>query len=138
MSCETACGKSGHESAKVELKDSTLHVQLIHQREHRMSPAVFLTVKEAAKRLGIQPTTLYDWLGLSRHGLLVIRGQIVTIDYFQSGAKGQGKIQIPASEIERLHELMRVPVQFSIPRKTPVRVVSYPGITVPLGRPSGP
>lgn len=98
----------------------------------------FLTVKEAAQRLGIQPTTLYDWLGQSRHGLLVIRGQQVTIDYFQGGAKGQGKIQIPASEVKRLRELMRVPQQLYVPRKSPVRAVSYPGITVPLGRPSGP
>jgi transposase-like protein len=93
------------------------------------------SVHAAAQQLGIKSTTLYDWLGQSRHGLLVIRGQQVTIDYFQGGAKGQGRIQIPASEVERIRELMRVQTCSCLPRKPPVKNANYPGITVPLGRP---
>lgn len=95
----------------------------------------FLSVKEAASRLGIQPTTLYEWLGRSRYGLLEIRGQQFVIEYFQSGAKGQGRIQIPASEVERLRESMHVPLQTSVAHKRPTSQTSFPGITVPLGRP---
>lgn len=94
-----------------------------------------LTPKETARRLGIAVTTLYDWLGKSDHGLLVIRGQRVTIDHFQGGPKGQGRIRIEAGEITRLLELMRVKPQGIIPRASPVRQQTYPGITVPLGRP---
>ncbi len=95
-----------------------------------------LSTSEAARRLGIRPTTLYDWLGRSRAGLLVIRGQTVTIGYLQGGEKGQGRIRIPAVEIERLNELMRV-TSVPVPtRRPPVPKQSFPGITVPLGRPS--
>jgi len=76
-----------------------------------------LSVREAALRLGIQPTTLYDWLGSSRRGLLEIRGQRVSISYLQGGAKGQGRIWLEASEVERIRELMRVK-----PTSAPVRV----------------
>ena len=95
-----------------------------------------LSVKKAAQRLGIKPTTLYDWLGKSRHGLLEIRGKLLVIDYFQGGAKGQGRIQIAATEVERIREMMRVPQMLTVPRRTPVQASSYPGITVPLGRPN--
>ena len=91
---------------------------------------------EAAHLLGISRTTLYDWLGKSDRGLLVIRGETVTIDYFQSGRKGQGRIQIEAQEIHRIRELMRVRPERVTIRRTPIRKNSYPGITVPLGRPS--
>ncbi len=95
-----------------------------------------LSTSEAARRLGIRPTTLYDWLGRSRAGLLVIRGQTVTIGYLQGGAKGQGRIRIPAAEIERLNELMRV-TSVPVPTRRPsVPKLSFPGITVPLGRPN--
>jgi hypothetical protein len=94
-----------------------------------------LTAKEAASRLGITATTLYDWLGESDYGLLVIRGQRVTIRYFQSGPSGQGKIQIEACEVERIKELMRVVPQQVIPRRPQLRSDQFPGITVPLGRP---
>jgi len=95
----------------------------------------FLTAQEAARRLGIAVASLYDWLGQSDRGLLVIRGQPVTIDYLQGGAQGQGRIRIAAGEVERLMDLMRVRPQPCLPRRPPVRQISFPGITVPLGRP---
>lgn len=96
-----------------------------------------LSAGEAARRLGITTTCLYDWLGQSRRGLLVIRGRAVTVNYFQGGPRGQGRIRIEASEVQRLRELMRVVPQAYVPRRPPVRAVNFPGITVPLGRPAG-
>jgi len=78
---------------------------------------------------------LYGWLGDSDRGLLMIRGNPVTVNYFQGGPSGQGRIQIESSEIERLRELMRVTPQAYVPRRPPVRPTAFPGITVPLGRP---
>lgn len=95
-----------------------------------------LTVGEAARRLGVKPATVYDWLGRSRIGELVIQGQRVTIDYYQTGPRGQGRIKIEAAEVERVRELMRVKPQIHLPRQLPVRTTNFPGITVPLGRPS--
>jgi hypothetical protein len=95
----------------------------------------FLTAQEAAGRLGIAVASLYDWLGQSDRGLLVIRGRPVTIDYLQGGAQGQGRIRIEAGEIERLKNLMRVRPQPCLPRRPPMPQVSFPGIKVPLGRP---
>jgi hypothetical protein len=95
----------------------------------------FLTAQEAARRLGIAVVSLYDWLGQSDRGLLVIRGQQVTIDYLQGGAQGQGRIRIEASEVERVQNLMRVRPQPSLPRRPPVQRASFPHITVALGRP---
>src|SRR5689334_23604664 len=66
------------------------------------------SAREAALRLGVTATTLYAWLGLSDRGLLVIRGHSVTIEYFQSGPRGQGRIRIDLAEVERLKDLMRV------------------------------
>lgn len=94
-----------------------------------------LTAQEAARRLGIAVASLYDWLGQSDRGLLVIRGQPVTIDYLQGGAQGQGRIRIEAGEAERLKGLMRVRPQPLLPRRPPIRQSTFPGITVPLGRP---
>lgn len=94
-----------------------------------------LTSREAASRLGITAATLYDWLGQSDCGLLIIRGQPVTIRYYQGGARGQGRIRIESSEVERLKELMRVVPQKAIPRRPHLRSEEFPGITVPLGRP---
>ena len=99
-----------------------------------MSDAL-LSAAEAAQRLGITVTTLYDWLGQSDRGLLVIRGQAVTIDYLQSGAKGQGRIQIEPEEVLRLKELLRVRPRLHHQRRPPVCRGGYPGITVPLGLP---
>ena len=96
----------------------------------------FLSSKEAAYRLGITAPTLYDWLGRSDYGLLVIRGQAVSIRYYQGGAAGQGRIQIEASEVERIRELMRVVPQTRPSRRPPMASHQFPRITVPLGRPS--
>jgi hypothetical protein len=94
-----------------------------------------VSAKECARRLGISVTTLYDWLGRADYGLLVIRGQHVTVDYLQGGAKGEGRIKVAADEIERLKDIMRVRPQRLPARRPPTRAESFPGITVPLGRP---
>jgi excisionase family DNA binding protein len=47
-----------------------------------------LSTNEAAQQLGISRATMYQWLADSDVGALVIRGQSVTIDYLQGGAKG--------------------------------------------------
>jgi hypothetical protein len=94
-----------------------------------------LTSREAARRLGISRTSLYDWLAQSDAGTFVIRGRPVTIDYLQGGAKGQGRIMIEASEVERLKELMRVRPRPVRHRKPPTKCSHYPGITVKLGCP---
>lgn len=101
-----------------------------------MAQVDLVPAKEAARRLGITVTTLYDWLGQSDHGLLVIRGEAVAIRYFQSGARGQGKIQIEAEEIDRIRELMRVSPVRAAPRRRNANARHLPGITVPLGRPT--
>jgi hypothetical protein len=95
-----------------------------------------LSPKEAARCLGITVTTLYDWLSQSDYGQLIIRGQKVSIEYFQGGAKGQGRIRFEASEVERIKELMRVRPSHSATRRPPTRQHIFPGITVPLGRPT--
>ena len=94
-----------------------------------------LTARESARRLGITAATLYDWLGQSDCGLLVIRGSSVTVNYLQGGSRGQGRIRIEAIEVERLKNLMRVRPQRTIPRRKPTSHSDFPGITVPLGRP---
>ncbi len=94
-----------------------------------------LTAQEAARRLGLAVTTLYDWLGQSDRGLLLIRGQPVTVRYLQAGPQGQGRIRLEAGEVERLKELMRVRPQRTVPRPPPLRPEAFPGITVKLGRP---
>lgn len=95
-----------------------------------------LSAQEAARRLGISVTSLYDWLGQSDRGLLVIRGQSVAVDYYQGGPQGQGRIRIDAAEVERIKELMRVHPQPSPVRPPPLRQSTFPGITVKLGRPN--
>jgi hypothetical protein len=95
----------------------------------------FVNAREAASRLGISASQLYLWLCQSDRGEFVIRGQPVTIDYLQGGPKGQGRIRIDASEIERLNNLMRVRPQCRLPRRPSTPRGSYPGITVKLGRP---
>lgn len=96
---------------------------------------VLLTVAQAAERLGVRPTTLYDWLSQSDYGLLNVRGRRIVVNYLQGGPKGRGRIRIAASEVERLKESLRVvPCALSV-RPAPQLRRSYPGITVPLGRP---
>lgn len=97
-----------------------------------------LNAGEAARRLGITTTCLYDWLGQSDRGLLVIRGRAVTVNYLQGGPRGQGRIRIESAEIERLKDLMRVIPHVHVPRRLPDRAMNFPGITVPLGRPARP
>jgi len=94
-----------------------------------------LSAQEAALRLGIAVASFYDWLARSDAGEFVLRGRSFTINYFQGGARGQGRIQIEEAEIERLREAMRVHPQPVRQRHPPVRIQHYPGITVPLGRP---
>lgn len=94
-----------------------------------------LSAQNAAQRLGIAVASLYDWLARSDAGEFVLRGQSFTINYFQGGARGQGRIQIEEAEIKRLREAMRVHPQTIRPRRPPVRIQHFPGITVPLGRP---
>jgi hypothetical protein len=99
-------------------------------------PDVLLTTTAAAGRLGISVPTLYDWLGQSDHGLLIIRGEPVSIAYFQGGPRGQGRILLETAEIERIRELMRVQPERNAPRQRPIRRENFPGISVPLGRPN--
>ena len=94
-----------------------------------------LTSRDAAAVLGVSISTLYDWLRQSDVGEFVIRGQHVTINYYQGGRRGQGRIKIDALEIERLHEAMRVRPQPQPKRRQPMKPQCFPGITVPLGRP---
>ena len=94
-----------------------------------------LSVREAAERLGISVNTLYGWLAQSDAGLFVIRGQPVTIEYFQGGANGRGRIQINAQEVQRLREHTRVHPRMMPLRRVPAPQRAFPGITVELGRP---
>jgi len=98
-------------------------------------PGELLTASQAAQRLGVSASTFYDWLGQSDHGLLMIRGECVTVNYLQGGPKGQGRIRIEADEVQRLKELMRVRPQQPLLRRRPAPRTAYPGISVPLGTP---
>jgi hypothetical protein len=99
-----------------------------------MSKKLFAT-QEAASRLGMAVASLYDLLSQSDQGTLVIRGQPATINYLQGGPRGQGRLKLEASEIERIKELMRVRPGHSRQRSASIRRNAFPGITVPLGRP---
>lgn len=94
-----------------------------------------LTSQEAAERLGLSVTSFYDWLAHSDNGEFVLRGIPFTINYFQGGARGQGRIQIEVSEIERIKEAMRVRPTSVPKRRQTVQPTHFPGITVPLGKP---
>jgi hypothetical protein len=65
----------------------------------------------------------------------MIRGRPVTVDYFQGGRKGQGRIKIEPKEVERIKELMRVRPRPVRQRRPPKRRKDFPGITVELGDP---
>lgn len=94
-----------------------------------------LSSQEAARRLGISVTSLYDWLARSRRGEFRLRGQPFTINYLQGGSQGQGRIRMEESEVERIKEAMRVHPLPKLPRRLPRTTSHFPGITVPLGRP---
>jgi hypothetical protein len=103
--------------------------------EPRLLSEELLTAAETARRLGVTRATIYDWLGLSRRNLLEIHGRRVTIEFFQTGAKGQGRIRLEAMEVVRIKELLRVKPTTMLERRPPTRRQSFPHITVPLGRP---
>ena len=94
-----------------------------------------LSAQETAERLGIAISTLYDWLSQSDYGQLVIRGQSVSVDYFQGGSRGEGKIQIEVAEVERIKDLMRVKPKLAPRQRTVSRHPRLPHIRGPLGRP---
>ena len=94
-----------------------------------------LSCSNAAARLGIAAATLYDWLSQSDGGDFLIRGEAVTIHYFQGGRKGQGRIKIAESELKRLLSLMAVTPHPAINRKIPRPKQSLQQITVKPGRP---
>jgi hypothetical protein len=95
-----------------------------------------LTTREAAHRLGISRTSFYDWLAQSNAGQFVLRGHATTIQHFQGGAKGQGRIKLEAQEVERLRDLMRVQPRPQTVRRPAIKQTEFPGIRVKLGRPS--
>lgn len=90
---------------------------------------------EASKYLGIRVSTLYDWLSQSDAGTFAIRGQSVTIEYFQGGSRGQGRIRIKQSELNRLTELMKVQPAPKRTRHLPQTKSVPRHITTKLGRP---
>jgi len=95
-----------------------------------------LTSQQAADMLGISVLTLYDWLGQSNAGEFEIRGEPVTIEYYQGGRKGQGRIRIEDSEIRRLLSLMRSTPIPQRRRQTPnKKSAPFQYITTKLGRP---
>ena len=94
-----------------------------------------LSSNHTAKRLGISRTTLYDWLSQSDSGCFVICGVPVSINYYQTGRRGQGRIQIEAAEIERLLSLMKVSPNPKQLLRTTRKKASLTHITATLGRP---
>ena len=100
-----------------------------------MSDELLSTI-EAARCLGVSRATLYTWLGESDNGCFLLRGQPVTIQYFQTGARGQGRIKIEAQEVERLRDLMRVQPRSQTVRRPAIRQNQFPEIVVKLGRPN--
>lgn len=115
--------------------EGRISARRFHVRRNAAVLDELLNPAAAAHRLGITRTTLYDWLGRSRRGLLEIHGRRVTIEFFQTGPRSQGRIRIEAREIARLKELLRV-VPTNVQERRPIvpRNV-FPHITVLLGRP---
>ena len=94
-----------------------------------------LNSNDAATALGVSVLTLYDWLSQSDAGQFEIRGQPVTIEYFQGGRRGQGRIKIDTQEIDRLLSLMRVAPKARHVRQRPKKRSALQHITTQLGRP---
>lgn len=99
------------------------------------TPSKLLSSADAAERLGISVLTFYGWLSQSDLGQFQIRGQSVSIEYYQGGIKGQGRIRISEMEIDRLLGLMRVQPQAKKPRRSQSPKPKRLFITTPLGRP---
>jgi hypothetical protein len=100
----------------------------------RRAPSL-LSAQESARRLGVSVSSFYDWLSQSDRGEFAIRGEPVTIDYLQTGRKGQGRILLESEEVQRIKDLFRVRPRKAPVRRQPVQAHSFPGITVKLGRP---
>ncbi|TWT38949.1 MerR family transcriptional regulator [Blastopirellula retiformator] len=95
-----------------------------------------LTSQQAAEVLGISVLTLYDWLGQSDVGEFEIRGERVTIVYYQGGRKGQGRIRIEEAEVRRLLSLMRsTPKPQRRRQSLKKKSNAFQHITAKLGRP---
>ncbi|MDM4015112.1 helix-turn-helix domain-containing protein [Roseiconus lacunae] len=97
--------------------------------------ASLLNSKDAASELGISVPTFYDWLSQSRNGTFTLRGKPVTIEFYQGGRCGQGRIRIPRREIDRLLALMLVQTQPKPLRRAPKPRKNFSNITVTPGRP---
>ncbi|EAQ80663.1 hypothetical protein [Blastopirellula marina] len=95
----------------------------------------FLSSTDAAERLGIAVLTLYEWLSQSDAGEFQIRGRQVSIDYYQGGRRGQGRIRLAEKEVERLQGLMRVSPGCKQYQRSPTRKPKMQHITASLGRP---
>ncbi len=105
------------------------------QRNPVPTRSTLLCSAAAAERLGIAVLTLYDWLGQSDTGEFQIRGEPVTIEYFQGGRRGQGRIKISEREVDRLLDLMRVYPSPKRNRQPPKPKRTLKHITASLGRP---
>ena len=92
-----------------------------------------IPLADAAAQFGIRPDTLYRWLRQSDRGKFMLRGQVVTIFYFQGGRLGQGRIMFEQHEIDRLKELMRAHPKAVLP--APTKHLPFKHITVIPGRP---
>ncbi|WP_231740541.1 helix-turn-helix domain-containing protein [Thalassoglobus neptunius] len=101
-----------------------------------VEPMNLLTSQQAADALGISVLTLYDWLGQSDVGEFEIRGEAVTVEYYQGGHKGQGRIRIDETEICRLLSLMKSQPKPQRRRQIPKKnAAPFQHITAKLGRP---
>ena len=94
-----------------------------------------LSAQEAAEKLGISTSSFYDWLAQSNAGQFMLRGRSATIDYYQGGRKGQGRIRIKQTEVDRLMGLMRVAPQSPRSTRSPRQRPRLTHINSPLGRP---
>lgn len=94
-----------------------------------------LSSRDAAELLGISRSTLYGWLAQSDAGEFEVRGQQVTIDYYQRGRRGQGRIQLKLQEVERLLSLMRVAPKPARVHKRQKKQPQLQHITTKLGLP---
>lgn len=94
-----------------------------------------LTTQQAAQALGISVFTLYDWLSQSKNGEFEIRGEKVSIAYYQGGRRGQGRIRIDRKEVDRLLSAMRVTPKAPRARRQSKAKTELQHITSKLGRP---